>query len=429
MSRNRRILLQVMTIFIALSLLMSIGSVAVMASETDDSAYTHFYAYKFASKSAVGPRQSLTYTILLYNSGVETVTAEVVDTLPPELNYVEDSASNGGIYSESDGSLTWESVEVPFGSEVQLTFEMSAPLRVFEEAEAVNTATVTTDGNTIETEFTVMLLTQPPLDDVEYPVVESVVIDDKDILYDRGVSIQVEAADNYGVETMMIKEWQVIDKPQPHWEEVRSSGWVEYEEMVDWELGDLPGVHFVGVWVADAAGNISHATQSSFDFASYLEQSTSIENKITNIPYAAYYPRGVDVSAKLTPIVGDGLMLYVWVPGNFGEADYVTDGSETIEFNTSLSGTYIFMVGVLAPEDVTYNLAISPGGGPSAWSLAEENGVQAFNGEVTELSSYFNEIGLDPISDAMVSQPQNAPIVPLLPPANLEKFHIPLIWN
>lgn len=420
---------------IILSLFLSMTFNTAFAQEPEYTVYNSFGAYKFASHEELGPRQSLTYTILLYNSGTETVIADVVDQLPALLHFVTGSADDsGGVYVSQDHTVNWVDVEVPAISQVLLTFDVMQAAAVTEPTEVINSAVITHDSEIIETDFATVLTPDTPMDDVEYPVVNSVIIDDADVLTEREVTLYIDATDNVGVESMYIKEYQLVEKPNStkQWEASESDNWIPFEEEYVWTLGDTPGVHFVGVWVADAAGNISFATQESFDFGSYLEAVTTLENKITNIPYAVYYDEGVEVTTVLDQLSGaDGLCLYVWYAGNFGDADQIScNDAEVIEFITPQAGIYIFVAGILAPEEVTYNLSISPGGGPNAWTESGRYNIVHTQVESADalVSTLFGEVGLDPISIAINDQPTGAPIVPNYP-ASAHRFHLPIVWR
>ena len=425
---NYKVMLStILPVFIVLTLLVSMSPITVSAEINESAVYDHFYTYKFSSKHSLGPSQSLTYTILLYNSSTETVSADVVDILPEELSFMAGSASDGGIYDQEDHTISWTGLELGFASQKMLTFDVMAPAVIGAETEVVNSATVVASSNPepYHIESSVLLLPLIPRHDVEFPVVNSVVIDEVDALTTRDVTLHITASDNTEVTQMMIEEYQLVEKPNSanDWEMTESSEWVPYQEEYEYTLGDNPGVHFIGVWVQDGAGNVSHATQESFDFASYLQPETVIANKITNVPYAVYYDQGVDVQAELEQLSGEpGICLYVWFAGNFGTAD-ITCG-QPAEFTTPTAGVYLFVVGVQAPQEVSYSLSITPGGGPSAWgSLPPRTMNQMEN--IVSLESIFDEVGLDPISMALANQP----VVPNVPAEGMILTHLPLIWR
>jgi uncharacterized repeat protein (TIGR01451 family) len=429
MKINARPIRPLKAVLITITILLLIAAFnpfSVFADEADGGYYDHtFIAYKFASKHSLGPQDSLTFTILLYNSSTDTVTADVVDTLPLDLGYLPGTASGGGEYDAATHSLSWSAVEVPFASQVLLTFDVEAPSVIAEMIDVVNSAEITTDKNTIETEFEVRLLPQSPTADVVFPVVDSVIIDEMDALTSRDVTLYISASDNIGLDKMMIKEWQVGGGTEQGWIETQSSGWIPYDTELEWTLGDKPGVKFIGVWVADAAGNTSFGTREAFDFASYLKPATSFSGEIGIVPYPVYYEAGVDVTATLD-WMGDensSAMLLVWFPGEFDEA--ADSDSQEITFTTETAGTYIFAVSVTADVELTYTLGITPGGGPSA--LGMESAFTPIETESTDTSpesTYYNllfAIGLDPISIALEDQPLAAP------PVTADKVYLPLL--
>ena len=421
--KNKRIL-SFSLLTLALVLVFALSPAAVMA---DADGQGHFFGYKFASKHTIGPDDSLTYTVLLYNSSINTITADVVDGLPAQFTYKVGSASEGGVYDDTTHTLTWTGIDVDPATQVLLTFDMMSPEVVRETGEVVNTATITTDQSVSKTEATVNLVSVPPVIDAEYPVIGSVVIGDADALTSRDVTIYTEATDNVGVETMLIKEWQSHGKEQSDWEVVNSEGWVPYEAAYEYTLNDMPGVHFIGVWVADAAGNISHATQQSFDYASYLETETEMTNAIGMLPYAVYYDENVDATANLTRMSVDGSAnLYIWFPGNYDftspDLTAVDPDLDPITYKTETAGTYIFAVGY--QSDVTYNLAITPGGGPSAWNNEVMLVENASVNEDAATLSIFGGIGLDPIALAIEGQPLTTNV-----PTASNQIHLPMIWR
>jgi len=157
-----------------LTLILAQSQFVVMAEDSNDVVYDHFIAYKYASQHTLGPQGSVTFTILLYNSGTDTVTADVVDTLPAELTYVTGTANNGGVFNGEDHQISWTGVAVPPTTQVLLTFDSAAQAASRDAVEVVNTAIVTTNESVYETETSVLLVPTQPMDDVEFPDLESV---------------------------------------------------------------------------------------------------------------------------------------------------------------------------------------------------------------------------------------------------------------
>jgi hypothetical protein len=199
--------------------------------------------------------------------------------------------------------------------------------------------------------------------DIVPPLVTGVTIGTQDVLTDRATTLYIEATDNVGVTQMAVVEWQLATKPYPHWQQVQSSGWLPYQPQLPWTLGAASGTHYVAVWVADAAKNVSPLTLQAVDYASLLLPDETVAEH-DYVAYLVHFDANEAVTATLTPSAGDA-DLYVWYPGSFHLPDQKsTNGGtavDTITFTTPTSGTYLFLVhGYTA---ATFDLAITPGGG------------------------------------------------------------------
>jgi len=411
------------TLLVVMMFMMTLSPSMALAEEPNEGVYDYtFYAYKFASKHTLGEGESLTFTILLYNSSVDTISVDVIDTLPAELTYVANSVSKDGVYDAGSHTITWADLEMPYVSQLLLTFDVTAASEISESVEVTNQANVTTSkGHDYDIEASVTLIPDSPRDDVEFPVVESIIIDEMDILTNPDVTLHIQASDNVGVEKMKIKEWQVGGGTQQGWVETKTSGWVPYSETYEWTLGDKPGVKFIGVWVADAAENVSHATQEAFDFASYLKPDTAFSDEIGMVPYLVHYDAGEYVEAFLDWIPStddDSALLMYWEPGQY---DIAADDDESeITIDETVEGIYVFAVFFTAPTGLVYNLDISPGGGPSAWNVVTESEVIGNLEGDGVYQNIFLEIGLDPVSIALESQPTELPGL---------YFYLPILWK
>jgi len=366
-------------------------------------------SYKSASKSIVASGDSLEYTIRLYNSGTADATADVVDQLPSEMNYV--SSSDGGAYDSGAGTVTWNSVAVPAGGEKLLTIQVTAKT-VDSPTTVVNTVTITSGDDTFERQASVLVVPEPISDDVTPPVVNSLTIDDRDVLYDPDVTLYISASDDEAVAKMYLQEWQLMTTPIPHWEIVQSSGWVPYQSEYAWTLESESGTHYVGVWVADEAGNVSHLDRDGLDYASLLLPGETVDQHGL-MPYLVYYDQNEDVTATLNTTSGDA-DLYVWFPDNFGVPDEYSieagTATDSVSFTTPRAGTYLFLV--YGWEESTYDLSITPGGGPRAWTVsgaqvgptskAVSNEVAANDTKTPQFDTepVLNWSGLDPLADA-----------------------------
>jgi uncharacterized repeat protein (TIGR01451 family) len=321
-------------------------------------------SFKAASQKEVAPGQEFSYMIELNNSSTAPVTAAVSDPLPAQVTYVDGSANAGGLYDPTTRTVTWTDLAVLPGSTLELTFKVTAssPILVI-PVHILNTAYITANGITLKRSVLVLQVPNPGGDHIP-PVVTSFTIGDRDVLTSPDVTLHIAAIDNVKVSQMYLVEWALTTAPFPHWQVVKTSGWIPYQADFGWTLSDQSGTHFMGVWVADSSMNRSHLTRSSVDFASLLLPGTKI-NPGGMIPYLVYYPAGVDVTATLNTLSGL-THLFVWHPGNLFLPDETSptpgSSSQTIKFTTKTAGIYLFLVfGVKAS---VFDLAITPGGGP-----------------------------------------------------------------
>lgn len=365
-------------------------------------------SFKTASQRAVAPGQRFTYTIYLHNSSDTPVPAAVSDALPAQVTYVDGSANAGGVYDAAARTLTWSDLSIPEGGSLNLTFDVVAtPLSAVTPIPILNTAVITSGSITLQRSVRVMLVPKP-VGDVIPPRVDSFTIGSQDVLTGPDVTLHIAASDNVKVTQMLLKEWVLSAAlPGPHWQEVKSSGWIPYQADLPWTLSAQSGTHFMGVWVADAAMNRSHLTRKAVDFASLLLPNTAV-GQGGMIPYLVYYPAGVDVTATLNTLTGTA-SLFVWYPGNRFAPDQPSPAavtpSATITFTTPFAGLYLFLV--RGETAATFDLSITPAGGPRPGPALAEATQAAFTTDLAALDSPMTfdpilpESGLDPLNVAV----------------------------
>ncbi len=324
-------------------------------------------SFKMASRREVSPGEKFTYTIYLHNSSEAPVTAAVSDVLPAEVSYVDGSANAGGTYDSATRTLTWTDLTVPGGGHLDLTFDAIAenisaaptprPIII------TNTASISSDGVTLQRSARTLLRPGPGGDNIP-PVVTSFIIGDQDVYTSPDVTLHIAATDNVMVSSMFIEEWALATKPFPHWQQVKTSGWVPYQTTYPWTMSNQSGAHFIGVWVADSSKNRSRLTFNAIDFASLVLPGAHV-NQGDMVPYLVYYPAGVQVTAALNVLNG-AADLFVWHPGNMFAPDETsptpTPNPQTISFTTKTAGVYLFLV--FGKQASDYDLSITPAGGP-----------------------------------------------------------------
>ena len=71
---------------------------------------------------------------------------------------------------------------------------------------------------------------------------------------------------------MYIREWS----PDPitgDWTVRQNSGWIDYRTPYPWTLSSGQGVKYVGVWLSDAAGNVSNLNEHTLMFINRMDGS------------------------------------------------------------------------------------------------------------------------------------------------------------
>jgi hypothetical protein len=330
------------------------------------------------------------------------------------VDYVDGSASNSGVYDPGTRTLTWDAVSVP-GEDgedddgVALTFAVMATTTVTQPTWISNEATISVTGDISFTRRALVRLTPNLVGDGIPPVVHSLTIDDQDVLTNPTVTLHISATDNISVSLMFIREWRLTPSPFPHWSAAVSSGWVPYQADYPWTLTSKDGVHYVGIWVADAAHNISELDRNAIDFASLTLPNATVDHN-GYVPYLVYYDAGVTVTAVLTPTSGDA-DLFVWHPRNFLWPDETSVGpltaTQSISFTTPRAGTYVFLVH--GEPAATYDLSIEPGGGPRAvWHMPQDQQAVILSApqsmaaptSIPSFEPILSQSGLDPLATA-----------------------------
>jgi uncharacterized repeat protein (TIGR01451 family) len=368
-----------------------------------------FGSYTTASQSTLAKGEKLTFTIHLHNSSGSAVSADVVDQIPTGLDLVTDSVGQAGVYSTGKHTVTWTGVSVPVGQDLLLTFDVSTAAT--SPKMVTNTATITSQGDSFDRPFPVLIGASAPTLMADRPAVKSFKIDAKDILTDRDVTLHIQADPGVDAKWMYLKEWDINPSPFPHWDVVQSSGWVDFAETLPWKLGDQSGVHYMAVWVADKDKHVSLLNEAAVDFASLLLPETKIEAGGL-IPYLAAFAKGDDVSATLTSSSGNA-DLFAWYPGNLFIPNRWAFNSGTakldVKFTAPVDGVYVFLV--YASEKTTYTLKITPGGGPTVSAPAspavavQDTQTADASGAGFSTEPVFSQIGFDPFGTSAPAAP------------------------
>jgi len=205
----------------------------------------------------------------------------------------------------------------------------------------------------------------PPLPDTTPPEVDTFTINDGATnTEDRQVRLTVTAHDNpggSGVASLLYIEYEFIQSIRD-WVPVAIGDWLSYDETRTdylWALQPSAGVHYLQVWVADGAGNISLAPGQQL--INYLPSGGAHVAQGQVHIYRQPLTAGQSLRVRLTSLIGDA-DLYVWAPdGSSVGASYTGEPVEWVEFTAETDGVYQIEVEGWTSAD--YRLEITPGSG------------------------------------------------------------------
>lgn len=215
-----------------------------------------------------------------------------------------------------------------------------------------NQITETTRANNVISR-TITIYPALPIEDTTPPQIDGLTINGGDISTPlEQVLLNLNASDNpggLGVRYAFFVEY-AFDQNEEQWARVAVSdpdgdgepGWVPYQDAISmsWRLQPIPGIHYLQVWVADGAGNISAPTMSAINLVPSPGFPTAFiaqdEIHIYRLPLQA----GQSLAVNLTSVNGDA-DLYVWRPDGTAEGIQETGNPvESVNFTAATSGMY-----------------------------------------------------------------------------------------
>jgi hypothetical protein len=182
------------------------------------------------------------------------------------------------------------------------------------------------------------------------------------------VAMEVLASDDKAVTSIFVVE-RVYNNAARLWVALQQSGWIPYTTPHIISLNQVGGVHYLQVWAADAAGNISNASQRAP--INYLRSVESVLAGQVRI-YRIYLQAGEPLTALMTPLSGDP-DLYVW--NEHGELTGYSNGFdlavEAVQLTAAATGVY--QIEVHGYLDSSYALALNMEVNAAAFSDAPSN--------------------------------------------------------
>jgi hypothetical protein len=157
----------------------------------------------------------------------------------------------------------------------------------------------------------------------------------------RKVRITTLASDNIAVTGLLFTEY-VFVQSRGNWEPVQSTGWLPYSTSslnFSWLLDPTPGVHYIKVWAADRAGNIS--LNSGMSFINYMPERDYLAAGEYRV-FHQYLNARDPVTLTLKRYYGSAI-LYVWSPDPkiYGS---VQDPAGSIDYCAPVTGLYQYEV-------------------------------------------------------------------------------------
>ena len=185
----------------------------------------------------------------------------------------------------------------------------------------------------------------------------------------KEVSLAIQAA--LDASRVYLREWA----PAPDtgaWIVKRNSGWIKYSPDYTWTLSPGQGVKYLGVWVADGAGNVSTLDEHSLIFVNRMDGSQALGDG-QRVQYRGLLQGIERISGVLATVSGDP-DLYVWRPSNTFwpegrfNASVLPGQVETYSYQFRLPGLYLLEVQAVGPSE--YELSRTGYGAAAAVSEA-----------------------------------------------------------
>jgi hypothetical protein len=316
------------------------------------------------------PGSEVTVTLAVPNSGLQEAHVAVSVTLPAGLTPAEGALAdvdNSITYDPATGVITWPEVLLWPGQTTQFSFRA-----IVGEGQAAGTLTANLNAHAFWPNSNLL----PPDNAVEFTSRESTVAATADLTVDpnlppdrdvtaprvRLAIVDGEAPTGSQVELtlqadadafwMYLREW-TLDPVAGTWTVARNSGWLPYATSLTWRLSEVGGVHYLGVWVADVAGNVSRLDEGSLVFTNRLVDDNLLAGQRRQ--YRFTLDDGLAVYNLLAQ--SGQADLYAWMP-KFGQyPPYVGMGDAFLKamgFLVQAEG--IHLVEVAAAEDGTYRV-------------------------------------------------------------------------
>ena len=334
----------------------------------------------------VRPGDTVDVTVFAANSSWQETWVPISVLLPTGLDVLPDTISSDGVYNPAVRTITWPPRDLWPGQERHLTFSAlvddalpATDLNVSLTVQGTWPIAATCPADELPgfqdlqttVEVTTMLSVDPDLpdDDLLPPASPLLRIKEGSATRIRNVQLRIDAADPEDARWMYLREW-VWSSESDAWIVAQNSGWLPYAPSHPWTLSPDDGVKYLGVWLADAAWNVSALERNSLAFTNLLE-SNQVLSDGQRIQYR--FPLYTKDLAVFNVIAKAGNPdIYVWQPNSGFRPHYSATGTgfvDTVGFQAPKHGLYLLEV--QAEGDSQYQLLLGGDIGPRAASAAQ----------------------------------------------------------
>lgn len=196
--------------------------------------------------------------------------------------------------------------------------------------------------------------------DLTPPKIKSVALSSAGALTSsRQHQLTIQASDSGGARLghLYVVEYRYSGDPQAPWQAVGRSGWLPFGagdgKSLDWTISADPGVHYLQIFVADRAGNVT--VSPGLSFLSYQPAVAAVATDEQRI-YRVSPPTGSAVTVQLNVLSGNP-DLYV-----FGPNISFAPGSDAPSESTSFTATgAVYQIEVEGHLAGSYQLQVSAG--------------------------------------------------------------------
>jgi len=417
------------------------------------------------SRVSVSPHQAqagdvVVFTVAARNSGYQEAQYRITDTVPAGLTVLPDSITDGGQYNASTRQIVW-------------TLHAAWPAQtryLFFQATADSTTTTATLENRVDlmaywlwdtsqpgippeparhyysTSTTLTVLPGAPVQAsaASRPHIMVAAVAEGDIVGNPDVTLVVNASPE--ARYLYVREW-VWNASLNNWSQAKESGWVPFETAAglavsedesgrygryDWTLSDGDGVKYLGLWVADADGQISNLNEANLIYTNLLSPGGQQLAAGQRTQYRVWLRNPQLAVLSAVSLIGDA-DLYVWKPRAGFMPHYYSNavpaagglGVDSVAFYAPEEGLYV--IEVEAATDATYRL-VTAGDFGGAGLLAQTQ-AEALPAS-THLSLADKERPAHPLTlttPFSVGGIEQLPTAPKVP--KVYRYYMPIIWK